>query len=93
MNSIIDTCHEIARFGASCRYFADGVVGGKFGISKLTKEEKIEYTKELDIALKSFKESKKSDIDVIAGKLEENMRDKANETLHICAIIKSELLK
>jgi hypothetical protein len=92
-NSVIDTCHEIAIFGASCRYFANGVVGGKFSIAKMTKEEKVKYTKELDSAIKSTKKNKKTNIDVIAGKLEDNMREKANITLQVCVMIKKELLE
>ncbi len=91
-NSIRDTCNEILKFGASCRYFADGVVGGKFAIENITNEQILEYTKELDSALKSYKKNEKCDIDVIAGKLEKNMRVKANLALDVCATTKSELI-
>lgn len=92
--SITDTGRAVVRYGESCNYLSKGIEGGEFLMMNITKNQQAIYTRELDIALASYKRDINiKDIVTIEGKLAENMRDKAIKTLDMCISLKSELLK
>ena len=91
--SISNTGKAIAVYGASLRYFTDGVEGGEFLVMNMTKKQKANYTEKLDVALALYKkDGNLNEMNILAGKLEESMRDNAIKTLDICVQLKADLL-